>query len=132
MGKYHFKEIVPIQNPTYLPTPGNHKEVGSNQTKITIASGPFMDPTETEWLGLHLVRKVAQENNSNTIILMGPFVESSHPIIANNKCGDTFDEMINQALEYMTKNLPSAKIYVVPSTWDVTHLYPLPQPKLNL
>ena len=61
MGKYYFKEIISIYSNKYEPTK-NYKNInpGNSQTKITIASGPYMDPVETEWLGLHLLKKVAQ------------------------------------------------------------------------
>ena len=133
MGKYHVKEIVSIHPTTYKPTPNFRGiDAGNKQTKITVASGPYMDPEEIEWIGLHMVKKIAQENFSNTIILMGPFIDYAHPKVASLSVRKSFLKLMAEVQDYFATKLPDVQIYLVPSTHDIIHIHPFPQPKFGL
>lgn len=62
---------------------------------------------------------------------MGPFIDYSHPTVRDNKCPKSYLDMMNDVLKYLNNELPSVQIYLAPSTLDVLHLYPLPQPKFS-
>lgn len=46
MGKYHFKETISKHNNTSRKSKNISVNPGQNQTRISVASGPYIDPAE--------------------------------------------------------------------------------------
>lgn len=91
MGKYHFLQIISKQQIIKKPNKITNLNPGQNQARITLVSGPYTQQTSIDWLGLHLVRNIVEQNNSNIMIIMGPFIDYSHPKVKENKFSKSYE-----------------------------------------
>ena len=131
-GKYHYRETVSRHQPSPKTTKVTAIPTGTEQTKITLVSGPYFSPTELDFLGIHMVRAMVAENRSNILVMMGPFVDYNHPDVREGRCVKSYPDMLNEMVAHISNGLSGVQLYVVPSIHDATHGYPLPQPRMQL
>ncbi|XP_043581631.1 DNA polymerase alpha subunit B [Bombus pyrosoma] len=107
----------------------------SKDIKIYVAAGPFTPSDNLNYQPLWDLMERVVEDEPNMLILVGPFVEYTHPEI--KKCSlketfqDFFDTLLTKILQYLQGK--STRIILVPSNRDVHHhpVFPTPEFILN-
>lgn len=79
---------------------------------------------------------VCREERPDVVVLLGPFVDLQHPLVAHGDCDDydqVFSEVVDLLRLTLDADLPSTRVLLLPSLRDVHHPHPLlPQPPLSL
>ena len=120
-------------NARYLDTPDSDPESVRPLT-ILIASGPYTTDQNLDFAALHTFLDNAAEAYADTIILLGPFLDSEHPQIRSGdfdappnaspdqaNLTDLFRHHISSALQSFNKRVPTCNIILVPSLRDAHH-----------
>lgn len=127
------------------------KAVTSNNAPVTVwtVSGPYTHHSDLAFDLLNALLAQAKAQHPDVLVLLGPFVDCNHPIVASGKptmaLGEDgvegehlpvdFTDILSVMLSYITAALNDTKIKVclVPCTDDVTHnVVAFPQPALEL
>lgn len=112
-----------------------------------VACGPFTVNNELSYEALKdLIAQVKREK-PHALILGGPFVSQNHEDIVSGdlRCRNPengellfmdYDQLFNQIMNYiytqLSKECENTEIIIVPSTNEISHIHPLPQPKMNV
>ncbi|KAK1140712.1 DNA-directed DNA polymerase alpha subunit pol12 [Aspergillus melleus] len=112
----------------------NHRldESGSSPLNILVASGPYTADDNLEYEPLHEICQKAADSMADSVILMGPFLDIEHPLLASgdfdlpefNGDPDTvtlttvFRHCISTPLQRLAAAVPSITIVLVPSVRD--------------
>ncbi|KAL4779369.1 DNA polymerase alpha subunit B N-terminal-domain-containing protein [Aspergillus varians] len=161
-GKYFsVKEVLP---PPLLPpavssipnienTNDRLSEAGSSPLNVMIASGPYTTDDNLDFEPLKEICQKAAESYADGLILMGPFLDIEHPLLAsgdfdlpetNGLDPDTvtlttvFKHCISTQLQKLAATVPSINIVLVPSVRDAVSKHvswpqePLPKEELGL
>uniref|UniRef100_A0A915EXH0 DNA polymerase alpha subunit B n=1 Tax=Echinococcus canadensis TaxID=519352 RepID=A0A915EXH0_9CEST len=98
---------------------------------LAVACGPFTTNTSHDISPLLALLKSIKEHQPHVLILLGPFVDSSHPLIGDY-CDSTFDELYQARLNTVAEwcFLLKIKVVVVSSWREVcgSPVYPTPPP----
>ncbi|KAL5108518.1 DNA polymerase alpha subunit B [Taenia crassiceps] len=98
---------------------------------VAIACGPFTTSTSHDISPLLDLLKSIKEQQPHVLILLGPFVDSSHPLIGQY-CDSTFEELYQSRLNTVAEwcFLLKTKVVVVSSWREVcgSPVYPTPPP----
>merc|ERR1740123_559975 len=105
--------------------------------KIMVACGPFTARNSVEFKHSPLCEfgKQVVAQKPNIVLLMGPFTDSDNEMIRKNDLQCTLHELFEHLLSAFISFVGSEhldKIMLVPSTRDVHHFSPFPQPKYAL
>lgn len=99
-------------------------------------AGPYTFHDSLDYEPLHVLLEKVQDNKPDVLILMGPFVDSNHPLIAQGK--SEYDPWTLFKIHFMKRLakvvdiLPSLQIIMIPSTNDLISDWTiLPQPPLG-
>lgn len=107
-----------------------------------IVCGPFTANNELSYEALKDVIAQVQRDQPHCLILTGPFISQNHEDIQS---GDLryrepngtmkfldYQGLFDKIMEYIYEKIPATtQVVVVPSTNEIQHTYPLPQPPLN-
>ncbi|XP_076042828.1 DNA polymerase alpha subunit B [Oratosquilla oratoria] len=98
--------------------------------QVMIASGPFTTTDDVLYEPLMELLNNVTQKPPHVLILIGPFLDSSHPFIVNNSLNETYTLLFNRCLERITsctKELPT-EVLIVSSYRDVMcpAVYPTP------
>ncbi|KAL7301331.1 hypothetical protein TKK_0006066 [Trichogramma kaykai] len=103
----------------------------AEELKVYVAAGPFTQSNDLEFHPLwELLTKVAEEE-PNVLILIGPFLDHSHPKVLDNSLTCTHQEFFNQLITRIKNYLTGkcTQVVLVASSRDVHHhaVYPTPE-----
>ncbi len=119
--------------PTIETTNERVSESGSSPLNVMIASGPYTADDNLDFEPLKEICQKAAESYADALILMGPFLDTEHPLLAsgdfdlpgsNNIDPDTvtlttvFRHFISTPLQKLAAAVPSITIALVPSVRD--------------
>lgn len=110
-----------------------------------LACGPFTANNELSYEALKDLMGIVNRDKPQALLLCGPFVNQNHEDIASGdlryRDPDTgalkffsYDELFTQIMNYIESQLSGSrhtKVIIVPSTSEVSHMYPMPQPPLE-
>ncbi|XP_051170404.1 DNA polymerase alpha subunit B [Leptopilina boulardi] len=102
----------------------------TNDIIITVAAGPFTSIDNLNYEPLMNLLERIKEEEPHVLILIGPFVEYTHPLIENvhdfGTHQDLFEKMISTVMESL--NEKCTQVVIVPSSRDAHHepIYPTP------
>ncbi|XP_049847859.1 DNA polymerase alpha subunit B-like [Schistocerca gregaria] len=101
---------------------------------IVVAHGPFTSSEDLAYEPLFAILERVKACRPNVLILMGPFVDESHPRIAGGNCPVDFQVIF----EHLVRKIGAAvalldtRVVIVPSCRDVHHCNILPQPAFQI
>ncbi|XP_043473729.1 DNA polymerase alpha subunit B isoform X2 [Leptopilina heterotoma] len=101
-----------------------------NDIIITVAAGPFTSIDNLNYEPLMNLLERIKEEEPHVLILIGPFVEYTHPQIDNvSQFGthqDLFEKMISTVMESLSEKC--TQVVIIPSSRDAHHeaIYPTP------
>ncbi|KAH9259489.1 hypothetical protein BASA81_002532 [Batrachochytrium salamandrivorans] len=116
----------------------------SSSTSLWTVSGPFTRHTDFEFELLSALLAQIKLEQPTAVLLLGPFVDCNHPLIASGRPlmqvdGDMLPVDFVDVLSYMLQMIASqlagtrTKVLLVPCTDDATHnVVAFPQPPLEL
>lgn len=108
--------------------------VPSKALNILVASGPYTSDTDLAFEPLQALCQKAEDTCADMVILIGPFLDTEHPLLASGDFElpddpniepdratllDAFRLLIAKPLQTLAKAIPSITIVCVPSTRDV-------------
>ncbi|KAI9371827.1 DNA polymerase alpha subunit B N-terminal-domain-containing protein [Aspergillus egyptiacus] len=141
-GKYFsVKEVLPppllppavSTIPTIESTNDRLEAAGPSPLNVMIASGPYTADDNLEFEPLREICQKAAESYADGLILMGPFLDTEHPLLASGDFdlpeSDDFDpdtatlttvfrHCISAPLQRLSAEVPSITILLVPSVRD--------------
>ncbi|PKI85147.1 DNA-directed DNA polymerase alpha subunit pol12 [Malassezia vespertilionis] len=102
-------------------------------SRILVGAGPFTEPDNLHFTPWHSFATYVENVQPDVLLLMGPFLSASHPMVA----AGTLDEMpatlfrqhIARRLTRLAERVPATTLILVPSTDDIFHphhAYPQP------
>ncbi|VDM35375.1 unnamed protein product [Hydatigera taeniaeformis] len=107
----------------------NIEDVLCPDLRIAVACGPFTTNTTHDITPLLALLKSIKEQQPHVLILLGPFVDSSHPLIGQY-CDSTFDELYQSRLNAVAEwcFLLKTRVVIVSSWREVcgSPVYPTP------
>ncbi|KAL0270076.1 UNVERIFIED_CONTAM: hypothetical protein PYX00_007603 [Menopon gallinae] len=101
---------------------------------LTIAAGPFTQSDSMTYQPLlDLIEKVSSEE-PDLLILTGPFIDSTHPVILENSLAETYQELFRKIVDLIMRPLQSKKtqVVMVSSYKDCNSQFVYPTPQLPL
>ncbi|KZC06471.1 DNA polymerase alpha subunit B, partial [Dufourea novaeangliae] len=102
--------------------------------KVYVAVGPFTPSDNLNYQPLwDLMERVAEEE-PNVLILIGPFIEYTHPQIKNCTLKDTYQEFFDKILSKVMQCLQGkcTRVVLVPSNRDIHHEAVFPTPEFAI
>ncbi|KAG8737123.1 DNA-directed DNA polymerase alpha subunit pol12 [Ceratobasidium sp. 428] len=118
------------------PLPSISKSDADSSLKAVIACGPFTFDSDLDYKPFKGVVDVARNEQPDLLLLLGPFVDSNHPLIKAGQVdlppATLFRERISKQLAQLETDMPELVIALVPSPRDLisTHVV-LPQAALE-
>ena len=113
------------------PKSGEEQVSGDGITNIIVASGPFTLDDNLLYEPLDDLIKVVSEDKPDILILLGPFIDSHHPLIASGDVDMMPNEMFRTRISDKLRTIKGVQIILIPSIKDVTTPFPtFPQPAL--
>ncbi|KAG7171291.1 DNA polymerase alpha subunit B-like, partial [Homarus americanus] len=98
--------------------------------QIVVACGPFTTTENLLYEPLTDLLTVMHKNPPHLLILLGPFLDAAHPLVANNELGETHDAVFNRCIRIITTTLENSgtQVILVPSCRDICTpmVYPTP------
>ena len=102
-----------------------------------VASGPFTVNNELSYEALKDLMAIVRRDKPQALLLCGPFVSQAHEDIQSGDLkyvhdGEAdwldVDQLFEQVINFVYSQLPSkdTQVIVVPSTSEITHMYPIP------
>lgn len=109
----------------------------SKVLSMVIAAGPFTTTDNLLFEPLAELLAYASRKQPQLLILLGPFVDSEHPMIKKGAVDRTFseifyDEITKRLLDYADFMGSSARAILVPSIRDANHDFVFPQPAFDI
>lgn len=96
---------------------------------LVAASGPYTLDDDLSFSPMHALLETVSENLPDVLILMGPFLDERHPLIASSSIEATFEDIfadrVAQTLIQFAEAHAKTRIVLVPSTYDVFHPFPV-------
>ena len=120
----------------YYPSDSNGNP-SVRPVNIIIASGPYTLEDSLEYEPLQdLIQDIILKEKPDVVILMGPFIDSNHPMIEEGDLDLLFEELfakqISQRLDYVHSLIPDTQFILIPSIRDaVSEYFVYPQPPLG-
>lgn len=101
---------------------------------ILVAAGPFTSPDSLRFEAFDDLIKKIEETKPNVCILIGPFLDESHPKFDEflEKQENTFETFFRNKVNALACVEVATKFVLVSSSRDVHHLPVYPTPPYNL
>lgn len=95
---------------------------------VIAACGPYTPSDSLQCEPLKDLLEVIKRDKPDLCLLMGPFIDPAHPMIANGEVADTFDDMFENIVKKITHSLEDVQTHIIfiPSYKDAHHhnVYP--------
>eukprot|EP00118_Oscarella_pearsei_P017167 m.169330 g.169330 ORF g.169330 m.169330 type:complete len:589 (+) comp38984_c1_seq9:94-1860(+) len=102
---------------------------------VLVACGPFTTHSNLLYEPLDCLMSLVEKETPDLVILLGPFVDSDHPMIKNCEISTTFENHFTEVLRnhvFARVKKTSTSVLIVPSQRDVHHEYVYPQPAFSM
>lgn len=104
---------------------------------MVIAAGPFTTSDNLTYEPLMELLDFARKKQPNVLLLMGPLVDSDHPLFKLGAVDRTFaeifqEEVLRRIEDYCDEMGSGARVVLVPSIRDAHHDFVFPQPPFDL
>ncbi|GAA5950810.1 hypothetical protein JCM21900_002025 [Sporobolomyces salmonicolor] len=100
------------------------KELNGNPMSVIVASGPYTVESDLEYEPLTALLELVQEERPDVLILLGPFIDASHPLIAAGDVDELpsqlFRSRISSKLASLIAASPRTAVLLVPHGRDLT------------
>lgn len=94
-------------------------------THVVVAAGPYTPETDLSFDALRALGESIAESKPDSVILIGPFLDLSHPMIksGNLDCqSDTLDGLFQELILPLIKDFPG--LLIIPHTMDAISRHP--------
>lgn len=115
---------------------------------IIVASGPYTSDSNLDFEPLQAICDRAAESTADALILLGPFLDTEHPLVASGDIPslpaslkinpdtatliDVFRGLVAVPLQKLIQSVPSITVLMVPSVRDVVNKHAsFPQDRMN-
>ena len=148
MGQeFNARQIIPgLPVPRMvIPRPKAHQwlqEYNKAPVTMSCAAGPFCSSDSVDFAPLKALGDQIIANGTDVLFLMGPLLDCNNNLVKSGDITtpdgkfmgfqDIYFEIILPILDSLCRAAPRCQIYYVPSTSELLHLSPMPQPPLNL
>nr|XP_045600835.1 DNA polymerase alpha subunit B-like [Procambarus clarkii] len=127
------KELVPGK---VLPPCSSPVTITSatGPVQVVVACGPFTTTENLLYEPLTDLLTAVHKNPPHLLILLGPFLDAAHPLVANNELGETHEAVFNRCIRIITSTLENlvTQVILVPSSRDVCAPMVYPTPPYDL
>ncbi|CEP63829.1 DNA-directed DNA polymerase alpha subunit POL12 LALA0_S09e03444g [Lachancea lanzarotensis] len=134
-GEYFVvEEILQIPQLNFPVSTGSELQafseaIGHSTTKVVVTKGPYTSSSSLDYSNLaDFVKRINTEIRPNVVVMFGPFVDVTHPLISSGKIGDfpnlksqpkTLDEIFTKVVTPILKEIsPVIQVALIPSTLD--------------
>jgi DNA polymerase alpha subunit B len=139
VSEFIYPPLAPVattQVKRYLELYPSSKEDSKDPLVLMTGCGPFTLPDSLEFEPLEVLLKSVEKTMPDVLILMGPFIDASHPLIVEGLSAhdprSLFKIKVMDRVKALLQVLPSLQVILVPSTNDLISDWPLlPQPPLG-
>lgn len=109
----------------------------SKPLSMVIAAGPFSTSDNLKYEPLVELLDFARKKQPNLLLLMGPFVDSEHPLVKLGAADRTFQEIFQEEVvtrieDYCDEMGSGARVVLLPSIRDAHHDFVFPQSPFNM
>lgn len=102
---------------------------------LVIASGPYTASNNLDFEPLKDFLKYVREHKPNVALMIGPFIDSDHPVIKattlDNTYNDLFEKVLRDIVE-VAKICSQTQFYLVSSSRDAFHMFIYPTPPYHV
>ncbi|KAF9651371.1 DNA polymerase alpha, subunit B [Thelephora ganbajun] len=120
-GWFSVSEVLSLPRMNGPPSPP--KEDSESSFNMLIASGPFTPDADLQYRPWQNFVQVISKESPDTVLLLGPFVDSSHPQIRSGDVDETPEQLFAnhfaQIIGDILSEKPSISFFVVPSVKDI-------------
>ncbi|KAH7100388.1 DNA polymerase alpha, subunit B [Auriculariales sp. MPI-PUGE-AT-0066] len=113
-GRFVVREVLS------LPPMINEPQTAS--ATVCVAAGPFTFDSNLAYEPMSALLRTVDQREPNAVILLGPFVDSEHPLVAQGDLDEhpkqLFQKHILGRLKFLCDRRPNTKVYLVPSVRD--------------
>ncbi|GER47328.1 DNA polymerase alpha subunit B [Striga asiatica] len=107
------------------------------ELSLIVAAGPFTTSDNLLFEPLTELLAYARRKQPQLLVLLGPFIDSDHPVLSKGFVDQTFDEMFHlQILEKLQDYVECmgsvARVILMPSIRDAHHDFVFPQPAFEI
>lgn len=115
------------------------KNLNNKAVQVMVACGPFTVSNELSYDALKDLMAVVNSDQPHVLILSGPFISQTHEDILSGdlRYRDTgsddlqfldYDELLEHIMNYIFINRVNKDmdVIIVPSTSEISHIYPMP------
>ncbi|GAA6029568.1 hypothetical protein JCM8097_000942 [Rhodosporidiobolus ruineniae] len=112
------------------------KELDGNPMAVLVASGPYTVESDLEFEPLKALVEAAKKERPDVVVLTGPFLDASHPLIARGELPDfpsaLFRNRISAKLADLVAASPRTAVILIPNGRDLVSNHPaFPQAPLT-
>lgn len=104
--------------------------INTGPVQVVVACGPFTTSSNLLYEPLTDFLTTLRDNPPHVLILLGPFLDASHPLVVGNDLGESHNAVFNRCLRIIASTLEGTgtRIVLVSSSRDVTSpmVYPTP------
>ncbi|XP_076166729.1 DNA polymerase alpha subunit B isoform X2 [Ptiloglossa arizonensis] len=106
----------------------------SKDLRVYVAIGPFTTTDNLNYQPLWDLMECVVEDEPNVLILVGPFIEYTHPEIKNGTLKDTYQDFFDKLLSRVMQCLRglSTRVVLVSSNRDAHHDAVFPTPEFEI
>ena len=124
-GSGEFK-VSEIMIPKALPPTGSAKsDFRTQPLSLIIASGPYTPDSDLSFEALKALRQEVLNTKPETVILIGPFIDMTHPMIKSGDIdseAETLDEIFQHVITPIIGDLPG--LIIIPHINDAASRHP--------
>ncbi|GAA5861838.1 hypothetical protein JCM8547_008571 [Rhodosporidiobolus lusitaniae] len=99
------------------------KELDGNPMSVLIASGPYTVESDLEYEPLQALVEQAKRERPDVVVLTGPFIDASHPLIVRGEIDDfppaLFRSRISSKLASLVHASPRTAVILIPNGRDL-------------
>lgn len=124
-GASEFKVSEIMVAPTLPPSASLPMDCRVQGAKVIVAAGPYTPNTDLSFEALKSLREVVLEKKPSTVILIGPFIDLSHPLISSGEMeceAETLDGVFQELISPIIKDFPG--LLIIPHVNDAISRHP--------
>lgn len=121
----------PLPHPTHVPLVDG---ATSPVARLAVAAGPYTLPGNLKYEPLDILLKTMLSSEPDVVVLLGPFVDSSHSLVNETLPVDfesLFQSRFLRRISDASQRSPGTSFVLVPALGDVHHPIVCPQPALK-
>lgn len=120
-------KVSEMLTPTPLPPSASRRhEFRREGTTVIVAAGPYTPQTDLSFDALKALRDVVNDTNPDSVILIGPFIDLTHPMIKSGNIGpstsETLDGLFQERITPIIQDFPG--LLLIPHINDAVSRHP--------